>query len=88
MSFLANPVYSIGLFCVGQQESGYKLESGHSLPSATLTRSEMKLEDRAVRHILTPCEEISALIGCFEEESKEEGIFPSIGCCQKVATSL
>ena len=55
MKFLANPIYSIGLFCVGQQESSYKLESGHSLPSTTLTRSEMKLEDRAVRHILTPC---------------------------------
>ena len=55
MNFLANPIYSIGLFRVGQQESSYKLESGHSLPSTTLTRSEMKSEDRAVRHILTPC---------------------------------
>ena len=55
MNFLVNPIYSMGLFCVGQQEGSYKPESGHSLPSATLIRSEMKLEVRAVRNFLTPC---------------------------------
>ena len=55
MNFLVNPIYSMGLFCVGHQEGSYKPESGHSLPSATLIRSEMKLEVRAVRNFLTPC---------------------------------